>query len=199
MKKFWAVIFFAGLGVGALLLFSKYQMLQQVTKTDVIDSNKLNADTLKQGRPQHHRFVNWMIDSIAVHKSERHLFIFSKHRLVKTYNVALGLNPVGKKEVEGDFKTPEGHYYIRCKNPLSQFHKSLGISYPNEEDKELAKQLGQRPGGDIMIHGLMKVMNNAGKYHIKSNWTSGCIAVTNEEIDELFAQIKTGTPVVITP
>ena len=85
------------------------------------------------------------------------------------------------------------------KNPFSTYHKSLGISYPNAEDREHARELGQSPGGDIMIHGLMKHMNNPGKLHIKSNWTAGCIAVTDEEIDELFQQIKVGTPVFIEP
>jgi len=145
------------------------------------------------------RFVNLHIDSIAIHKAERVLQIFSKQKLVKTYNVALGINPVGKKEVEGDYKTPEGWYYIDGKNPFSTYHKSLGVSYPNAEDKEHAHALGQKPGGDIKIHGLMKNMNNTGKSHIKSNWTWGCIAVTNEEIDELYQQIKVRTPVYITP
>lgn len=139
------------------------------------------------------------IDSLAVHKADRKLLIFSKHNLIKTYNVALGLNPVGKKEVEGDYKTPEGHYFIRSKNPLSTYHKSLGISYPSLDDIKNAQALGKNAGGDIMIHGLMKQMNNTGKNHIKSDWTFGCIAITNQEIDELYAQVKTGTPIVITP
>ena len=138
-------------------------------------------------------------DSIAIHKAQRELHVFYQGQLVKTYKVALGINPIGAKEVEGDNKTPEGHYYIRSKNPLSRYYKSLGISYPNEKDLAHARELGQPAGGDIMIHGLMQHMNNKGKDHIKSDWTFGCIAVTNEEIDELFVSIKTGTPVFITP
>ncbi len=197
MQKIFIVILLVIIGALGYLLFIQHQ--QQQPKAIV------NADTIaeqvseKNRKTKHPRFINLHIDSIAIHKAERQLLIFSNERLVKTYNVALGLNPVGRKEVEGDFKTPEGHYFIRGKNPLSTYHKSLGISYPNEEDKERAQQIGQRPGGDIMIHGLMKHMNNPGKLHVKSNWTSGCIAVTDEEIDELYSQIKIGTPVFITP
>lgn len=196
MQKAIIVILLVVVVVLGYLLFMQSQKQQsaQVVTADTSSIAETGNKKVKRGK-----FVNLHIDSIAIHKAQRQLFIFSKQQLVKTYNVALGLNPVGKKEVEGDFKTPEGHYHIRGKNPLSAYHKSLGISYPNDEDREHAKELGLTPGGDIMIHGLMKHMNNPGKLHIKSNWTSGCIAVTDEEIDELYAQIKVGTPVVITP
>ena len=196
MQKAIIIILLVIIAALGYLLFMQNQKHEPVSvvNTDTVSVVETGNNKVKRGK-----FVNLHIDSIAIHKAERQLFIFSNLRLLKTYNVALGLNPVGKKEVEGDFKTPEGHYYIRGKNPLSLYHKSLGISYPNEEDKQHAKELGQQPGGDIMIHGLMKHMNNPGKLHIKSNWTSGCIAVTDEEIDELYQQIKIGTPVFITP
>ena len=199
MNKPIIVVLLVIIGVLVFLLFTQYQKPQQPAPVSKIDSVAVDVNEEKITSKKHVKFVNLHIDSIAVHKSERQLFIFSNSELVKTYNVALGLRPVGKKEVEGDFKTPEGHYYIRGKNPFSQFHKSLGISYPSDEDREHAHALGQRPGGDVMIHGLMKHMNNPGKSHIRSNWTSGCIAVTDEEIDELFQQVKVGTPVVISP
>ena len=184
----------AGLAYMVFVQNPRHQV-EAVVNIDTVDAPVNGKDKkLKRGK-----FVNLHIDSMAIHKAERQLLIFSKEQLVKTYNVALGLNPVGKKEVEGDFKTPEGSYHIDGKNPLSAYHKSLGISYPNEDDIARAQELGQRPGGDIKIHGLMKHMNNPGKAHIKSNWTSGCIAVTDEEIDELYAQVKTGTPVFIAP
>lgn len=144
-------------------------------------------------------FVNLHIDSLAVHKADRQLFAFSHGQLVLQYNVALGPNPVGHKEEEGDNKTPEGWYYIDGKNPLSAYHKSLGVSYPNQADKEHAAEIGRRPGGDIKIHGLMKHMNNPGKLHVRSNWTAGCIAITDDEIDELYSQVKVGTPIFIAP
>ena len=196
MQKAIIIVLLVIIAALGYLLFIQNQK-PKAEPTANTDTIAVNDTVIKKTR--HNKFVNLHIDSLAIHKAERQLFIFSNQSLVKTYNVALGLNPVGKKEVEGDFKTPEGHYCIRGKNPLSLYHKSLGISYPNEEDKQHAKELGLPPGGDIMIHGLMKHMNNPGKLHIKSNWTSGCIAVTDEEIDELYQQIKVGTPLFITP
>lgn len=196
MQKAIILILLIVIAVMGYFLFMQHQKLQQEVPV-ITDTVEVEA-TGKKGKGKR-KFVNLHIDSIAIHKGTRQLFIFSKEQLMKTYNVALGVNPVGKKEVEGDNKTPEGWYKINRKNPFSTYHKSLGISYPNAEDKEHARELGQSPGGDIMIHGLMKHMNNPGKLHIKSNWTAGCIAVTDEEIDELFQQIKVGTPVFIEP
>ncbi len=144
-------------------------------------------------------FVKGDIDSLAVHKAQRVLQAFKNGALLKEYKVALGLSPIGPKVVEGDNKTPEGWYFINSKNPFSRYHKSLAVSYPNQDDKEKASALGKRPGGDIMIHGLMKNMNNKGKDHIKSDWTFGCVAVTDEEIDELFVAVNVGTPILILP
>jgi murein L,D-transpeptidase YafK len=196
MQKAIILILLIVIAVMGYFLFVQNQKLQQEVPV-ITDTVEVEA-TGKKGKGKR-KFVNLHIDSIAIHKGTRQLFIFSKEQLMKTYNVALGVNPVGKKEVEGDNKTPEGWYKINRKNPFSSYHKSLGISYPNAEDKEHARELGQSPGGDIMIHGLMKHMNNPGKLHIRSNWTAGCIAVTDEEIDELFQQIKVGTPVFIEP
>ena len=184
-------------GVLGYVIFTQQKKLNEAAQVKT-DTLQVPVEE-KKGKGGKRKFVNLHIDSIAIHKAERILQIFSKQQLVKTYNVALGINPVGKKEIEGDYKTPEGWYYIDGKNPFSTYHKSLGVSYPNAEDKEHANALGQKPGGDIKIHGLMKNMNNTGKNHIKSNWTWGCVAVTNEEIDELYQQIKVRTPVYITP
>ncbi len=197
MQKILIVMLLAIIGGMAYLLFEQ-RVRRQAVAQQPVDSVAAPVDE-KKGKKPKRKFVNLHIDSIAIHKGERKLQIFSKQQLVKTYNVALGINPVGKKEVEGDFKTPEGLYYIDGKNPFSTYYKSLGISYPNEEDKAHAAELGQKPGGDVKIHGLMKNMNNTGKNHIKSNWTWGCVAVTNEEIDELYQQVKVKTPVYITP
>jgi murein L,D-transpeptidase YafK len=185
--------------LGGMLWRQNQKQVKEVAVSEG-DAAELTADTVKAKKPKKRApFVNWHIDSLAVHKAQRQLLVFSQHKLVKEYRVALGINPVGKKEVEGDYKTPEGLYHIDGKNPFSQYYKSLGVSYPNEDDRAHAKALGQKPGGDIKIHGLMKHMNNGGKNHIKSDWTWGCIAVTNEEIDELFQQVKVGTPIYITP
>lgn len=140
-----------------------------------------------------------IIDRLVVYKSKRELSTYSNGELVKTYQIALGQNPVGDKEFEGDMKTPEGLYYINDKNPNSAYHKNLGISYPNQADRQQAKVLGKPVGGDIKIHGLRNGMGYIGKSHRLTDWTWGCIALTNEEIDELYHIVKISTPIEIYP
>jgi murein L,D-transpeptidase YafK len=139
------------------------------------------------------------IDSIIVYKSKREMNVYSKGNLVKTYPIALGRQPIGAKEYEGDKKTPEGIYYINDKNPNSGWHKNLGISYPNQNDIAKAKRLGKPAGGDIKIHGLKNNSGFIGKFHRWYDWTLDCTAVTNQEIDELYRVVKIGTPVLIKP
>lgn len=142
--------------------------------------------------------VNSKVDSIVIHKSKRKLIAFSHGKVILSYSIALGLNPIGAKQVQGDYKTPEGLYYVNGKNGQSAYHKNLGISYPNDFDRERAKKLGQSPGGDIKIHGLPNGSGHVGKRHLQTDWTWGCIALTNEEIDELFRLTRVGVPVLIT-
>ena len=142
---------------------------------------------------------NLMVDSIAIHKAAREMLVFRKGILLKRYVIQLGANPIGPKEAFGDHKTPEGHYLINGRNPKSRFHKSLGISYPNTSDIERALKLGRSPGGDIMIHGLPNGEENVAPTRYRNDWTLGCIAVRNVEIDELFEHIEVGTPLLITP
>jgi len=123
--------------------------------------------------------------------------VYSGGSLVKTFAISLGRNPIGDKEFEGDKKTPEGKYIIDTKNSESGYHKNLGISYPNESDIENAKIIGKPTGGDIKIHGLKNKLGFIGKFHRWFDWTMGCIAVTNEEIDELFATVPIGTKIEI--
>ena len=139
------------------------------------------------------------VDSVAVHKADHEMLVFSQGVLLKKYVVQLGPNPVGPKQCFGDGKTPEGHYTIKYLNPKSLFHKSLGISYPNTDDIERAIKLGRSPGGDIMIHGLPNGEEHVSRKRYRNDWTRGCIAVRNEEIDELFEPVKAGIPIVITP
>ncbi|WP_460176150.1 L,D-transpeptidase family protein [Thermodesulfovibrio hydrogeniphilus] len=136
---------------------------------------------------------------IVVIKSKRVMFLMKEGKILKAYRVALGKNPVGAKYAQGDGKTPEGRYYIVGRNPNSNFYKSLKISYPNERDIEKAIRLGVNPGGGIMIHGLSKNVEYLGKYHILDDWTEGCIAVTNEEMDEIWMLVAEGTPIEILP
>ena len=141
-----------------------------------------------------------VVSRMVVDKTRRRLMAYAADgTLLKTYRVALGQQPVGAKQVEGDLKTPEGHYTIDSKNAGSQYHKNLGVSYPSAADRARAKKLGKPPGGAIKIHGLPNGAFNFGRIHAISDWTWGCIAVTNDEVDELFRAVPVGTPIEIKP
>jgi murein L,D-transpeptidase YafK len=119
--------------------------------------------------------------------------------VLKTYKVALGTVPVGRKQRSGDHKTPEGVYTVDWKNAASKFHKALHVSYPNVADRERARKMGVHPGGDIEIHGLGAKFGWVGALHRERDWTDGCIAVTNEEIDEIWPLVPVGTVIEIKP
>lgn len=137
---------------------------------------------------------------IIVEKSKRQLHLMgAEGNLIKTYPIALGFAPLGAKVQEGDGKTPEGQYTISGKNPRSQFHLSLRVSYPSPQDKREAQKLGVSPGGDIMIHGLGRSFSFLGTAHRLRDWTLGCIAVTNEEIEEIYATVNVGATISIVP
>jgi murein L,D-transpeptidase YafK len=138
-------------------------------------------------------------DKVLVIKHERILQLLWRGKVVKTYRIALGGAPKGPKRQEGDSRTPEGLYTIDHHFPRSAFHKALHISYPSEEDKKRAKAMGVDPGGQIEIHGLGPTMAWAGANHVKWDWTAGCIAVTNPEIDEIYRAVPDGTPIEIRP
>ena len=138
-------------------------------------------------------------DKVLVLKGERHLVLLSRGKVLKSYRIALGRQPEGHKTREGDSRTPEGHYLIDWRNPNSRFHLSLHISYPNDEDRAAASRAGVPPGGDIMIHGLPNGLGGLGKAHRLKDWTDGCIAVTNEEMEEIWRRVDDGTPIEIRP
>ncbi len=138
-------------------------------------------------------------DSIVVYKRERTLVLFNKGIPIKSYFVALGSKPVGDKERAGDQRTPEGVFHINAHNPASKFHLALRISYPDDVHRARAAALGADPGGDIMIHGLPKEYSEAGKDHIANDWTNGCVALSNQEIEEIWRAVPDGTPVQIKP
>ena len=139
------------------------------------------------------------VDRIVVEKSKRTLTLMDGAKILKTYKVALGGQPVGAKDRQGDHKTPEGIYSVDAKNPKSQFYKALHISYPNQADRANARKLGVSPGGDVEIHGLGAKWGWIGAKHRLTDWTDGCIAVTNEEIDEIYPLVKIGTRIEIRP
>lgn len=139
------------------------------------------------------------VDKVLIEKKKRRLTLISKGEAIKSYKIALGGNPVGPKERRGDNKTPEGNYTIESRNRHSDYHLSLRISYPNEKDKKRAKELGVSPGGDIMIHGIKNGLSWVGGFHTEIDWTEGCIAVTNKEMEEIVRLVPNGIPVEIRP
>lgn len=133
------------------------------------------------------------VTQVQVHKAERKMYLLHNRRVLKTYDVALGFAPIGDKKVEGDGRTPEGAYRISHKNPNSQYHLSLGISYPNAADIAEAEALGRPPGGDIFIHG------GPNRQVSQRDWTAGCIAVSDKQMERIYAMIRPGTPIFILP
>ena len=140
-----------------------------------------------------------LVDSLVVSKSQYKMFVYQQGKLLKTYQVSFGGNPVGHKQFEGDEKTPEGHYTINAKNDKSGYNKNLGISYPNVQDINYAKSIGKSPGGDIKIHGLRNGLGMINKFQRWFNWTNGCVALTNSEVDELYRSVKLGAGIQIKP
>lgn len=131
---------------------------------------------------------------VVVEKAARRMYLFHNDSLLRAYDIQLGFAPTGHKQFEGDGKTPEGLYRIDRRNPNSNFHLSLGISYPNVKDYAAAKAVGKSPGGDIFIHGQKSPFKKDSP-----DWTWGCIAVTNEEIEEIYSMVKNDTLIQINP
>jgi murein L,D-transpeptidase YafK len=138
-------------------------------------------------------------DRIVVQKSARTMTLMRDGKALKTYKVALSREPVGAKQRAGDHKVPEGEYVVDSKNPHSRFHLALHISYPNAADRERAHKLGVQPGGNIEIHGLDSKLAWVGSLQRQVDWTDGCVAVTNSEIEEIWPLIRVGTTVEIRP
>lgn len=135
------------------------------------------------------------VTQIVVNKGDRRMHLVSGRTVLKSYNISLGNQPVGHKQYEGDGRTPEGTYFINRFNPNSRYHLSVGISYPNTQDANLATLAGLRPGGDIMIHGL----GPEGRAINRPDWTAGCIAVSDDEIEDIYAMLRPGVPIFIYP
>lgn len=140
-----------------------------------------------------------LADRIVIIKHTRTMMLMSGDKVLKTYRVSLGVAPVGPKERAGDHKTPEGDYIVDSKNAHSQFYRALHLSYPNKTDRARARKLGVSPGGDVEIHGLGTKYGWIGASQRLYDWTDGCIAVTNQEIDEVFSMVRVGTRVEIKP
>jgi len=134
------------------------------------------------------------VTHVVVDKADRRMYLLHHDEVLKDYKVGLGFAPEGHKQFEGDGKTPEGTYLIDRRNPNSEFHLSIGISYPNEADREFASSQGKSPGGDIFIHGRPKKYRDG-----KRDWTAGCIAVTDRQMEDIYAMVRDGTPITIRP
>ena len=148
------------------------------------------------GRSKFRTYRGPEVTGIVVNKADRVMYLVHNGRALKTYGVDLGGAPVGDKQFEGDQKTPEGTYIIDRRNPNSRFHLSLGISYPNAQDIAEAKAMGKSPGGDIFIHGQRNPFRIGAE---EGDWTWGCIAVKNKEMEEIYAMVRNGTPITINP
>jgi murein L,D-transpeptidase YafK len=135
----------------------------------------------------------------VVNKAKRELLLLREGNVIRSSKIALGRNPVGPKRRQGDGKTPEGSYTISGRNPASAFHRSLRISYPNAAGRKRARAEGVNPGGDIMIHGLPNGMGSIGAAHRLRDWTDGCVALTDAEIEEVWRLVPNGTPGRINP
>ena len=140
-----------------------------------------------------------LADRVVVRKSERRMYLMHGENVLRSYRVALGLNPVGPKEQEGDSRTPEGHYLLTRRNPRSEYFLSIQVSYPNDRDMQRARRNRLTPGGSIMIHGLPNDLRREPSYSEKRDWTDGCIAVSDSDMLEIWLMTPPDTPIDILP
>ncbi len=145
------------------------------------------------------QFSEKIVDTVLINKSKRRMYLLSNGEKIKSYKVALGGNPVGHKVKEGDEKTPEGNYFLDYKKEDSAFYRAIHISYPNDQDVARAAELGVEPGGFIMIHGQRNGLGWVSAVSQFFDWTKGCIAVTNAEMDEIWKLVEVGTPIELKP
>lgn len=193
MKKF-ALSLFALLILSAFALVFSQTPANPASQTTVLSPRQLelvNQPALPAGT---------QIDKLIVYKSKREMHAFYQDKLIKIYPVSLGKSPIGHKQFEGDMKTPEGIYTINDRNANSSYHKNLGISYPNAQDVAFAKSHGKSAGTAIKIHGIKNGLSDViGANHLLKDWTHGCIAVTDQQIDELFVAVVDNAPIHILP
>lgn len=140
-----------------------------------------------------------LADHVIVRKSERKLYLMRSGEVLRSHEISLGRNPVGHKEKEGDFRTPEGRYRLDWRNPYSAFYMAIHVSYPNQEDLSRARSRGIDPGGMIMIHGLPNEPKYAMPEYRRSDWTDGCIAVSNSAMIDIWLSVADDTPITILP
>ncbi len=138
-------------------------------------------------------------DRVVVQKAERKLLLYRGEKLLGSYRVALGLNPQGPKERERDYRTPEGRYFLSRRNTRSDYFLSIQVSYPNKQDEKNARHRGWAPGGSIMIHGLPNTPKHSPLYYAETDWTDGCIALSNSDMVEIWMRTQDNIPIDIFP
>jgi murein L,D-transpeptidase YafK len=185
-----ALSFAMGSAVSAATGYSKPQRQDQETARTQTESSA--ADTGAVPAPL-------LADRVVVRKGERRLYLMHGNSMLRSYRVALGLNPVGPKEQEGDSRTPEGHYQLTRRNPRSEYFLSIQVSYPNDRDLQRARRNRLTPGGAIMIHGLPNELRREPTYYEKRDWTDGCIAVSDSDMLEIWLMTPPDTPIDILP
>ena len=184
--------------LSAYVLYDRYGKYLPPTASDVVFPTALTSAQIQSIRQ------NTPIDIIHVYKNQRYLVLQHQNKIIRRYPIRLGFSPIGHKIKEGDGKTPEGRYVIDWRNRQSSFYKSLHVSYPNAKDQQNAQLLGVSTGGDIMIHGSattkqVKVLPNLMRYFPQKDWTWGCIAVRNIDIDEIWQLVNNSTVIEIHP
>jgi len=138
-------------------------------------------------------------DSVVVNKGDRKLYLIKDGEPFRTFDIALGIRPVGDKQHEGDFRTPEGRYTLDTRNPRSEYFLSIHVSYPNGQDAREARSKGLSPGGAIMIHGQPNAPSRSEAYYRTQDWTNGCIAVSNSDMIDIWLMTGNDTPIEIRP
>ncbi len=184
--------------LSAYVLYDRYGKYLPTTASDVIFPMALTGAQIQSIRQ------NTPIDIIHVYKNQRYLVLQHQNKIIRRYPIRLGFSPIGHKIKEGDGKTPEGRYVIDWRNRQSSFYKSLHVSYPNAKDQQNAQLLGVSTGGDIMIHGSattsqVNKLPSLMEYFPRNDWTWGCVAVKNTDMDEIWLLVDNGTPIEIFP
>lgn len=159
----------------------------------------LSLAACSSGNSKFRRYNGPEVTSLVVNKGARKLYALHNEEILRSFDVDLGFAPDGDKKIRGDGKTPEGTYVIDRRNPNSRYHLSIGISYPNSRDIAEARAMGKEPGGDIFIHGQPNKLKELARAKKTPDWTAGCIAVTNDEIEDLYAMVKNGTTITLRP
>lgn len=174
-------------------------LLETIVYDGDFDYVKLKRFSNLQIYPRGYRAPKHLVDHVIVNKGHKLMFLMKDDKVIRKYWIALSDKPVGHKQYEGDKRTPEGTYTLDYIKENSVYYRAFHISYPNSEDIKRARAMGKRPGGMIMVHGQP---SNRSEYHDsvqRSDWTNGCIAILNPEMDEFISLVDPGTPITIQP